>query len=479
MKLSKTQVTVISIAVAILIGFIGMFTYMHTYVEHWDEIIYPGVKVGSIDLSGKNKEEAKTLIKEKYENRISDKKLIVSAKGKEYNIEYKNLEAEYDIDDAVNKAFKYGKDDNIFSKYSEIKNKKGTVIKIKFSYNEEKINPVIQQIKKDVDKNPVNHTLKKSGEKFSIVDGSNGYKINEQKLKELIVANINGEIEIEEKKIDAPIEEIAPKNSKEELSKVTSKISSFTTTYKYNAARITNIKLSTEAINGTVLMPGEEFSFNNVVGERTAERGYKSAHVIVNDEFVDGLGGGICQTSSTLYSAMVRCKIDPTERYSHTIASSYVDIGQDATVSWGSPDYKFVNTLDCPIYIEGYASNSAVTFSVYASKELQRYTYKVYTGDKETISSTTSVVEDPNLPEGKQETVKSAHDGHKAIVYRETYDNGKFVKKEQLYKVNIKAVNGVVKKGTKKVVPSEETTVKDEKPKVEAPTKVETPSKPQ
>ncbi|MDQ0205868.1 VanW family protein [Alkalicoccobacillus murimartini] len=128
--------------------------------------------------------------------------------------------------------------------------------------------------------------------------------------------------------------------------------SSFRTYFDPNVSgRVHNIQLSAEAINHIVLGVGDQFSFNKVVGERTPERGYQEAKEIVNKEFVLGIGGGICQTSSTLFNAIEAAGLDIVHRYTHSREVGYVAEGRDATVSWGGPDFVFQNSLDQPIMI--------------------------------------------------------------------------------------------------------------------------------
>jgi hypothetical protein len=142
-------------------------------------------------------------------------------------------------------------------------------------------------------------------------------------------------------------------------------IGSYTTKTTANATRNKNIALASAAINGIILQPGEEFSFNGRVGERTAAKGYGKAAAYQNGEVVQEIGGGVCQVSTTLYNAVFASGLTTTLRQSHTFEPSYVTPGRDATVSWGGPDYKFVNSSDYPICIlESYA-NRTVTAQIY------------------------------------------------------------------------------------------------------------------
>jgi len=124
--------------------------------------------------------------------------------------------------------------------------------------------------------------------------------------------------------------------------------------------RVDNIKLACEAISGTKLKSGEEFSFNSIVGERTPEKGYQEAKIFVGDELDEGYGGGICQISSTIYQAALAAGFDVTERHEHEREVSYIELGNDATVSYGSQDLRFINTHNGTVEIEASVDESQV-----------------------------------------------------------------------------------------------------------------------
>ncbi|WP_052807303.1 VanW family protein [Risungbinella massiliensis] len=164
-----------------------------------------------------------------------------------------------------------------------------------------------------------------------------------------------------------PIIVVQPTITTEDIKNVQKKLAgSYTTKFDgKNENRTTNIRLSSEAIDGLILMPGEEFSFNKVVGERTAKRGYKEAGIIVKGEFSEGIGGGICQVSSTLYNSVDEAGLKITRRYSHSATVTYVPKGRDATVSWGGPDFRFQNNLDKPIMIRIVLGTNSITVKTY------------------------------------------------------------------------------------------------------------------
>lgn len=146
------------------------------------------------------------------------------------------------------------------------------------------------------------------------------------------------------------------------------------TTY-YNSSvkgRTTNIRLATEAINGTVLQPGETFSLNGIVGRRTAAKGYQNAIIFQNGKQVEGLGGGVCQVSSTVYGAVLYADLKVTERSCHQFQVSYTPVSQDAAVYYGSQDFKFVNNTDNPIKIVASAGSGSLSVTIYGTKTSEK-----------------------------------------------------------------------------------------------------------
>lgn len=155
-------------------------------------------------------------------------------------------------------------------------------------------------------------------------------------------------------------------------------LSSFSTKYSVRAtARTTNLKLAASKINGTVLMPGETFSYNKVVGARTIAAGYKEAPIYVSGEVVDGLGGGICQITSTLYNAVVYANLDIVERTNHQFVPSYVTASRDATVVYGSLDFKFKNNRNYPIKINCSVSGGIANFQIFGLKQDDDYDVEI------------------------------------------------------------------------------------------------------
>jgi len=225
------------------------------------------------------------------------------------------------------------------------------------------------------------------------------------------------------------------------------KLATYTTKVDGTVGRRTNVRLSAKAINGFVLNAGEEFSYNEVVGRRTAARGYQPAPAYVNGETVDEIGGGICQTSSTLYMSCLLANLEISMRRPHRYATAYMPLGMDATVSWGGPDYKFINNTDYPIRIETKYENDRVTVTLYGTKT-DDITVKMTYDHLDTIQWETDYIDDPTLAPGTEVVKTSAYTGYKVQTYRSLYDgDGKLISKTKEAYSYYKARNRVVLRG--------------------------------
>ena len=195
-----------------------------------------------------------------------------------------------------------------------------------------------------------------------------------------------------------------------------------------SAGRIGNVKLSAKLINGIVLNSGDTFSYNDSVGKRTEARGFKPAPAYVKGETVDEVGGGICQTSSTLYLACLLSNMEITERYAHRYVPAYIDWGMDATVSWGGPDYKFTNNTLYPVKIVTEYSKGYLTIKLLGTN-IDGIRVKM---TNEVLSKTpweTVYQEDSTMTPGSPDVVKVTHyTGYKAKTYQTIYDkNGSVI----------------------------------------------------
>ena len=451
---NKNKIAIISISVlviAIIVALVSYRMYVKSKVAEWDNLIYPQITVESTNIGGMTKDEAKKALEEKYGKAILEKKLEVKAKDKSYVLDYSKLNARYNIEDTVDKAFALHRDKSLMDAYKFIKSGSGEKIDLELTTDNAYIKEFIKTIANENNRDAKNASISISGGKISVSDSANGNKLDEEDLENKILEKINGELG-ETVSLEAKIDVLEPSIKGESLRRINGKMSTYSTNFASSASgRAANIELSTKAINGKLLMSGETFSYNEVVGERTRARGYQDAGVIIGNKVENGLGGGICQTSSTLYQAVIRSGLKSVERYNHSLTVGYLPKGFDATVSWGGPDYKFKNTYDFPVYIEGYCSNRNVIFNVYGDTTANNKSYDLTSEVYETLTPNTQTIQDPNLPEGQTVTEKSPTTGYRVKTYLHTYENGTLVKTEQISNDTYQKVDGVVKVGTKKV----------------------------
>ena len=225
-------------------------------------------------------------------------------------------------------------------------------------------------------------------------------------------------------------------------------ISSFTTKYDAsNINRSTNLEIAAGKINGTVIMPGETFSYNKVVGKRTIEEGYKDEKIYADGEVVDGLAGGICQISSTLYNAALLANLEIVERKNHSYPASYIQVGRDATVVYGVKDLQFKNSRQYPIKLEASVKNGVAEFKIYGIQEEEEYEIKILPVTTGTIPYGTSYVQDPSLAPGQQVVQQSGHMGYHVTTYIEKKLNGVEVSKEILSNDTYSPMQTIIRTG--------------------------------
>lgn len=227
-------------------------------------------------------------------------------------------------------------------------------------------------------------------------------------------------------------------------------LSIFTTRFDpSDTGRTTNLKIACQKINGKVILPGETFSYNKALGARTAAAGYKNGKIYSGGEVVDGIGGGICQISSTLYNAALMSNLEIVERRNHQFVTSYVGAGRDATVVYGAIDFKFKNTRKYPVRITASAQNGIATVAVYGIKEEKEYTFSFNTKVIASIPFTTQYVEDANLAAGTERVKQKGANGTKTETYITKMLNGKVVSTKLLSRDTYNAMNRIVIRGTK------------------------------
>lgn len=298
----------------------------------------------------------------------------------------------------------------------------------------------------DVGKVAQDASFKVSSGAVSIVPHQDGLTVDAEDLATELTTKLVSDDRVVELKMRRVEPEITTDDA--EAMGIKERISTFTTDYSAsNLPRVNNIHTLADALDGTLIAPGETFSFNGTVGERTAEKGYQEANAIVNGKLVPQLGGGICQVGTTIFNTVFFSGLPVVERHNHSQYISHYPKGRDATVSWGGPDFKFKNDTDHWILIATGYTNSSVTISLYGTDPGYDVTYK--TGDWTDIKSyPVREIEDATMPEGMKVVEERGVTGRTIVVSRTVTKNGAVVR-EDTFKSVYRAAEEVVRVGTK------------------------------
>lgn len=287
---------------------------------------------------------------------------------------------------------------------------------------------------------------------FTFSEGTNGKVIDQEKLAQAIVEAIEaGEYG---KVIEATVKEVSPELTAAQLREKYKTIATYTTTTTSNSNRNENIRLACDALNGTIVNPGQEFSFNDTTGARTEAKGYKPAAAYLNGEVVQEPGGGVCQVSSTLYNAVIFAGLKSTERHAHSYEPSYVTPGEDAAVSYGGPDFKFVNNSDYPIAIKTSFVNRELTISLYGVQVLPDGTKIRMESEKtsELDPPEPTYEEDQTLQPEEEKVVKEAVMGTRWTTELVRYENGTEVSREHFHNSTYRGKAAIIRRNTSGVV---------------------------
>lgn len=411
--------------------------------------IYKGVYVEGVHLGGLTTEQALELLKKTYFEPLQNKKIEVIVEDKSYFLEYSSLGIKMDIDKAVEKAYSIGRKGNLATRFKEIKKvyENPVIIRLSFEYDQDKLKKFVDELFNTHYQSPVNASIKKVGDQFVITSERVGKKLDYayllNKLKDMIKNKQEG-------KVYARFLKVIPRITASELSKIKEIIGSFTTKFdSSNVARSENIRVAAQKINGSLVMPGEVFSLSKAIGPVTVENGFKIAKVIVNNEFVDGVGGGLCQIATTLYNAVLMAQLKVVERAPHSALISYVPPGRDATIASGSIDFKFKNTTSAPIYVESYTSQNTVTVNLYGKNNHKGEVVKFESEVIERVPYKKVYKNDPTLPQGVEKLSNKPQNGLKVKTYMLVYKDGKLIEKKLLSYDYYKPVNAVILVGTK------------------------------
>lgn len=428
---------------------IGSFIGLSQVLNSYSGKIFKHTYIGGIEVSSATSEEASIHITQQYIEPLLKQELTFKYKEKETSVPFEQFITGHNLDDVVNEAITYTNNMPFVDKMALLKGKQPLSYDLHFTIND---SAVIEYVDSFIS----SHRIEGQNASISITEKGR-IRISPSKEevvwdKQGIIAKIHNTLNKQlPGTIDLDTYEIVnePDVTTEELSQINSLISSYSTVFSPSADNATNISLAAKSISHTLLMPGDTFSFNDIVGNTTLEKGYVYAPVIVNSKIVQGVGGGVCQVSSTLYNAILLAGLSASERQPHSKPSKYVPLGMDATIDWGNIDFKFENTLPYPIYIVASTYNGTLCVDLYSNNQLKSTTYELSNEIYETIPSPVRYINDSSLLKGKVVLSNSGSKGYKVKVSRKCYKDDKLIETTVISSDLYQAVPTIYKRGTR------------------------------
>ena len=417
------------------------------------ETILKGVSIDKLDVSGMTREEALAAL-ESYEKNLGGQSIKLGIGDNVIEAKLSDLGVTFDNEDLVDEAIGVGHAGNIVKRYKDQKDLQhsGKTFPLSWQTNEDTVRTYVENNCTKYDKKAQNASLTRENGAFNFVAGTEGLELNVDSAVRTIsdylenswtsdnTAVLNLETQVTE-----------PEGSAEELANIKDLLGSFTTSFSTSGSnRCKNVSSGASHINGTVLYPGEEFSAYETVSPFTEANGYAMAGSYLNGEVVDSMGGGICQVSTTLYNAVLRAELNVTERSPHSMTVHYVDLSEDAAIAGTYKDFKFVNSTEYPIYIEGYTtSDKKITFNIYGKETRDKN--RTISFESQIVSetpATTILQEDAGQGIGYKAVSSKGSSSYVAELYKIVKVNGVETDRIKVNKSTYKGTNRVVTYGT-------------------------------
>ena len=441
-------------------GSVVKMTRKELIADMTPDVFPEGIIINGIDVSGMTQAEALTAIQAIQPERPLEIDVTLLLDGQEYPLDLSSLPIEVNDHEVVDKAFNYlrptGEEEieDLISMHDAREALKETPKTYQTAYtpNTEDISAQVHAVLDPLDREAVDAVITGFDVQnctFQYTDSQQGYAIDMDMavadVKELLDGGTYaGTVEVNAE-ITTP--DLTSSMIQNEFGLISSTSSSTSTS---NSNRINNVATAASSINGTIIQPGGSFSFNGVVGQRTAANGYMEAGVIVEGVTEQGFGGGVCQVSTMVYESAVKADLQINERHAHQWPAKYADDGCDAAVDWGSQDLVFTNTSGYPIVISAYHDNSSktITVAIYGHR-LPDGEYITFTGSSiDTVEYQTTYVQNTELPVGQTNTTRSGHNAKTATSYKIRYASDGTEISRETYTTYYNVINEEIEVGT-------------------------------
>ncbi len=422
--------------------------------EIYNDRIYPGVYIDNVQVGGMTKGEAAEAVRKVHEDVSSSFDIVIAVGNENWHVNSERVPVSRNIEEVVEKAFASGRGNSAslagnaatpfeerVSQASAMRSNPVTFA-TEQDYDHEALRALTDGIVNYVNRDPVNstvHSFDFKTQTFTFTDDRPGARIDPDDLYSRVAELLDDGVTKKELRI-VP-EKILAEVTKTELMNRFGLISAYTTTTTSDGKRNTNIQLSAEAISGKTVLPGEIFSFNAATGERTAAKGYQEAPAISGGQSKDEVGGGVCQTSSTLFNAVARADLEIIERNPHAWPSHYIEKGFDATVNWPGLDFKFKNNTEWPVFIIAGYSKRKVTVNIYGMSLGSDVRIDLESEVVRTIPKPegTNYVINTSLAPGESKKTVTGRQGYEVNTWKVWYQGNREIKREILFKTTYRA----------------------------------------
>jgi vancomycin resistance protein YoaR len=409
--------------------------------------VYAGVALEGVNVGGKSRDEVVQMIT-LWQQQYNDKTLTVYYGDMSFRVEAKQVDFGIDVNGTVDDVWNVGRRGSWLERLRHIKNAKneGYRIPVRFMYNETKLTNLFEKWRDTIDRPPRNAAL--SIVTGDIVPQEQGRKLEIEMLRPVLLQAMK---KTEAANVPLPVTPLYPEITVADIAQTGIKeaLGLYTTIFDAKEAnRTANIKLAARKINGHIIYPGQVFSFNETVGPRDTAHGFKEALEIVDGEFVPGIGGGVCQVSSTLYNSTLLANLAIVERTNHSKPLVYVPLGRDATVAFGVIDFKFQNTLDFPVMIMAETDGNKLHIGLFGQQRFPG-SVEIVSTDRQVIPPTIIKRQDNKMLLGETKVDRQGKPGYEVTTVRVVKRQGKESKREVLSKDRYLPEDTVVKVGTK------------------------------
>lgn len=441
---SVKVIAIVAAAVVVCAGAgVEVFLHYRQYLEHQSEVaaaidtdrFYSGIVVQGVNVGGMTMAQAETAVKARESDAVGNYNIKVTYNGGAWTFTQADMTFTCDTADVLKKAYSVARSGDREARYrqvQELKTKKRE-FSVTAKLQEDPFRDKVMKIAADIARDPSEPSVASftvSGG-FSFKDGTEGVSVDTDKLwadvKAVAQGSRSGTVEVKTSPVPCKV-------SLADLKAHMKKLGTFSTVSTNNENGTYNMEKALLSANGAVVPAGGTFSFFQQVGPCDQAHGYRVAGAIENGKHIDSYGGGICQSSTTIYGAALRSGMEVVERYNHSIPSSYCDIGQDATVSYPDTNMRIKNTTDYPMYLVTQTSGRKLTATFYGYQPDSYDTITIVSQVDKTYPapSEATYTEDASLGAGVIELVQKARTGYQASARRIYSKDGKTVKSEAL-----------------------------------------------